>query len=57
MPKKRNADKRKLNKRILILCEGKQVEPNYFRGLKHDKMGRNRLAALRIEIFRPVRLV
>ena len=51
MPKKRNANKRKLNKRILILCEGKQTEPDYFRGLKHDKMRRNRLAALRIEIF------
>jgi hypothetical protein len=51
MPKKRPTDKRKPNKRILILCEGKETEPNYFKGLKHDQLNQRKLAALRIEIY------
>ncbi|MDM8539517.1 RloB family protein [Desulfococcaceae bacterium HSG9] len=51
MPKKRLTNRRKPNKRILILCEGRETEPNYFKGLKHDKYHRNKLAALRIEIY------
>jgi hypothetical protein len=53
MPKKREVKKRKPNKRILILCEGKETEPNYFQGLKSDKFHQNKLAALRIEIYDP----
>ncbi len=51
MPKKRKTNIRAPNKRILILCEGKKTEPYYFNGLKHDKYQRDKLAALRIEIF------
>ena len=51
MPKKRRTNKRKINKRVLILCEGGETEPNYFKGLKRDKAQRNRLAALRIEVY------
>lgn len=51
MPKKRPRNKRKPNKRILILCEGAKTEPNYFKSLKKDKSCRNKLAALRIEIY------
>ena len=51
MPKKRRVNKRKPKKRILILCEGRETEPNYFNGLKRDKAQRNRLAALRIEVY------
>ena len=51
MPKKRLTNKRKPNKRILILCEGKETEPNYFKGLKQDTYHRNKLAALRIELY------
>lgn len=51
MPKKRRVNKRKPKKRILILCEGGETEPNYFNGLKRDKSQRNRLAALRIEVY------
>ena len=51
MPKKRQINRRKLNKRILILCEGGETEPNYFNGLKLDKAQSSRLAALRIEVF------
>ena len=51
MPKKRRVNKRKPKKRILILCEGGETEPNYFNGLKRDKAQRNQLAALRIEVY------
>lgn len=51
MPKKRGKDRRKPKDRILILCEGKETEPNYFKGLKRDKHQRNKLAALRIEVY------
>ncbi len=51
MPKKRPTYKRKVNNRILILCEGKETEPRYFRGLKRDKSRKNRLSALRIEVY------
>jgi len=37
MPKPRKQNARKTNPRILILCEGKETEPNYFNGLKADK--------------------
>ncbi len=55
MPKKRRVNKRKPKKRILILCEGGETEPNYFNGLKRDKAQRSRLAALRIEVYDSVK--
>lgn len=50
MPKKRKNNFRKVNKRILILCEGAETEPNYFKAIKHDLHLKNKLKALRIEI-------
>lgn len=37
MPKKRFKNKRKPFKRILILCEGKYTEPDYFKSFKRDR--------------------
>lgn len=50
MPKRRQTNKRKVNKRILILCEGGKTEPYYFKGLKTDRTRVSARAALRIEI-------
>ena len=41
---------RPVNKRILILCEGLKTEPNYFRGIRQDKLHSNRLSALQIVV-------
>lgn len=50
MPKSRKTNVRKVNKRILILCEGKETEPNYFKGLKRNVLNRNKMTALRIVV-------
>ncbi len=51
MSKKRKENTRIVRQRILILCEGTQTEPNYFKGMKADIHLKNPLSALRIEVF------
>ena len=41
---------RPINERILILCEGRKTEPNYFKGIRQDKMHSRKLAALQIVV-------
>jgi len=51
MPKKRIIKFRNVSKRILILCEGKYTEPLYFKGIRKSVSLKNKLSALRIEIY------
>ena len=51
MAKNRKRNTREVRDRYLILCEGKETEPNYFRSIKSQKNLKNRLSALRIEVF------
>ncbi len=50
MPKKRNNNKQKVRKRILILAEG-ETELIYFRAIKHNIHLKNKLTAARIVPF------
>ena len=43
----RPAGRRRPNRTILILCEGKQTEPNYFKAIRAEK----RLPGIRVEII------
>lgn len=51
MPKKRKVNIRSIRKRILILCEGKETEPNYFNALIHDNEYKRFLSSVEITIY------
>ena len=40
-------------KRILILCEGKKTEVNYFKAFKKDDVLKRRLSAVDVEVYKP----
>lgn len=48
MPKKRKENKRKLRKRLFILCEGGKTEPYYFKDLIRDIRFPGSLASVKI---------
>ena len=50
MARDRKTSGRKPKKRILILCEGEQTEPNYFNGIKQFEHKNLRDIALEVEI-------
>ena len=47
---RQSKQRRQINQRVLILCEGEQTEPIYFNALKADKSNLNNSSALRIVV-------
>lgn len=47
---RQSKQKRQINQRVLILCEGEKTEPIYFNALKAEKSHTNNLAALSIVV-------
>ena len=43
MPSKRKTDRKKMNPRFYVFCEGEKTEPNYFNALIKDKGFQNKL--------------